>query len=156
MDEIASFGEWLRRRRKALDLTQADLAQCAGCVAGTIKSIEADARRPSRQLAERLAECLDVTPEQRLAFLKAARAELATSRLATPIITPTPPPPTRRPIDRPQPQVLRGYTLGDRLGSGGFGAVYRAEQPGVGRMVAVKIILPDYANHPDFIRHFEA
>ena len=49
MDEIASFGEWLRRRRKALDLTQAALADRAGCVPGTIKSIEADTRRSSRQ-----------------------------------------------------------------------------------------------------------
>jgi transcriptional regulator with XRE-family HTH domain len=54
MDPITSFGEWLRRRRKALGLTQAELADQAGCVTGTIRSIEADARRPSRQLAERL------------------------------------------------------------------------------------------------------
>jgi class 3 adenylate cyclase len=84
MDEIASFGEWLRRRRRALDLTQAALADRAGCVPGTIKSIEADARRPSRQLAERLAECLKVAPEERAAFLKAARAELSPDQLASP------------------------------------------------------------------------
>src|SRR5215211_1943360 len=47
MDGINSFGEWLRRRRRALDLTQAELADRAGCVTGTIKSIEANARRPS-------------------------------------------------------------------------------------------------------------
>jgi len=68
-------GEWLRRRRRALDLTQAALADGAGCVPGTIKSIEADARCPSRQLAERLADVLELLPDERAAFLKAARAE---------------------------------------------------------------------------------
>jgi WD40 repeat protein len=52
-------------------------------------------------------------------------------------------------------QQIKGYTLLERIGAGGFGAVYRAEQPQVGREVAVKIILPQYANHPDFIRRFE-
>src|SRR4051794_10702271 len=84
MGEITSFGDWMRRRRKALDLTQAALADRAGCVPGTIKSIEADARRPSRQLAERLAEVLELRPEERGLFLKAARAELSPSRLASP------------------------------------------------------------------------
>jgi predicted ATPase/class 3 adenylate cyclase len=87
MDEITSFGEWLRRRRKALDLTQVELADRAGCVQGTIKSIEADARRPSRQLAERLADVLELRPNERAAFLKAARAELSPERLGAPIPT---------------------------------------------------------------------
>ena len=54
-------------------------------------------------------------------------------------------------IDR----VIKGYELRQLLGEGGFGAVYRAYQPAVGREVAVKVILPEYANHPDFIRRFE-
>ncbi len=37
----------------------------------------------------------------------------------------------------------------------GFGAVYRAYQSAIGREVAVKVILPQYANNPDFIRRFE-
>ena len=52
-------------------------------------------------------------------------------------------------------QVIRGYELRERVGTGGFGAVYRAYQPIVGREVAVKVILPQFANHPDFIRRFE-
>src|SRR5262245_34639011 len=87
MDEITSFGEWLRRRRKALDLTQAALADRAGCVPGTIESIEADDRRPSRQLAERLADVLGLAPDERTVFLKAARAELSSERLASPTQT---------------------------------------------------------------------
>lgn len=52
-------------------------------------------------------------------------------------------------------QAIKGYELNDLLGAGGFGAVYRAYQPLVKRDVAMKIILPEYANHPEFIRRFE-
>lgn len=52
--------------------------------------------------------------------------------------------------------TLKGYELLERIGSGGFGAVYRAYQSTVGREVAVKVILPHFANRPDFIRRFEA
>ncbi len=51
--------------------------------------------------------------------------------------------------------VTKGYQLIERIGAGGFGAVYRAHQSSVGREVAIKAILPDYANQPDFIRRFE-
>jgi len=37
-----------------------------------------------------------------------------------------------------------------------MGVVYLAVQQLVEREVAIKIILPQYANHPDFIRRFEA
>src|SRR5215207_8372809 len=85
MDVTSSFGYWLRRRRKALDLTQEELAQRVGCAVGTIKRLEADARRPSRQMAERLADCLGLGAEERAAFVMAARAELAVDRLVSPI-----------------------------------------------------------------------
>lgn len=50
---------------------------------------------------------------------------------------------------------LKGYELLERIGAGGFGAVYRARQTSIDREVAVKIILPGLANEPDFIRRFE-
>src|SRR5712692_3776955 len=53
-------------------------------------------------------------------------------------------------------QVIKGYELRQHIGSGGFGAVYRAYQAVVEREVAVKIILQQYANQPDFIRRFQA
>ena len=53
-------------------------------------------------------------------------------------------------------RAIRGYALGERIGTGGMGVVYRAVQPLVKREVAIKIILPQYANHPEFIRRFEA
>lgn len=51
---------------------------------------------------------------------------------------------------------LRGYRLGEQLGEGAFAVVYRGTQPSVGRDVAVKIIRPELANRPDFVRRFEA
>lgn len=61
MNTTDSFGYWVRRRRKALDLTQAELAQRVGCAVVTLRKIEADSRHPSRLMAERLATCLELT-----------------------------------------------------------------------------------------------
>jgi transcriptional regulator with XRE-family HTH domain len=68
MDEhSASFGDWLRRRRRALDLTQAALADKVSCSQAAIKKIEAGERRPSRALAQRLAEHLGIPAPERAA-----------------------------------------------------------------------------------------
>jgi WD40 repeat protein/serine/threonine protein kinase len=53
-------------------------------------------------------------------------------------------------------QSIRGYELHEQIGEGGFGAVYRATQTIVGREVVIKIILPHFANQPEFIKRFEA
>jgi WD40 repeat protein/serine/threonine protein kinase len=53
-------------------------------------------------------------------------------------------------------QSLKGYELLERIGSGGLGVVYRAYQSTIGREVAIKVILPHFANQPAFIRRFEA
>ena len=50
---------------------------------------------------------------------------------------------------------IKGYELLELIGAGGFGAVYRAHQQSVGREVAIKVILPEHANTPMFIRRFE-
>src|SRR5512132_4286871 len=84
MDRTHSFGYWLRRRRKALDLTQAELARRVSCSLDLIQKIETDARRPSRQLAERLADCLGLDAAERVAFVQAARAERTADQLALP------------------------------------------------------------------------
>lgn len=84
MDTLVSFGDWIQQRRKALDLTRNELAQRVGCSVSAIRKIEADERRPSKQIAERLAECLSVPPEQRALFLKVARGERRVEALHTP------------------------------------------------------------------------
>jgi len=76
-----SFGNWVRKRRKALDLTQQELAKQVGCSISLVFKIESDERRPSRQIAELLAEKLDVPTDQRTLFLKIARQEKGTSSL---------------------------------------------------------------------------
>lgn len=53
-------------------------------------------------------------------------------------------------------QTIKGLELREIIGSGGFGVVYRAHQPLLNREVAIKIILPEHANQPDFIRSFES
>ena len=70
-----SFGRWLSARRHLLDLTQDELARQAGCAVVTIRKLEADERRPSRQLAERLAHCLALPLAERAAFVRLARRD---------------------------------------------------------------------------------
>ena len=91
MDDIASFGYWLRRRRKTLDLTQAALAQQAGCSTDTIKKIERDERRPSRQLAELLADHLAIPEAEIARFIQMARGQFVTSMPSPLEVSPPPP-----------------------------------------------------------------
>ena len=74
--EVVSFGRLIRSRRRALDLTQEDLAHKVGYSVITIRKVEADERRPSRQLIERLAFSLNISAEQREAFTALGRGEL--------------------------------------------------------------------------------
>jgi transcriptional regulator with XRE-family HTH domain len=76
VDDIPSFGAWLRRRRKALDLTQEALAQLVGCSVVSIRKFEGDEQRPSRPMAERLAAQLQIPIDQQPAFIQYARLGL--------------------------------------------------------------------------------
>ncbi len=155
MQQQESFGQRVRQRRRSLDLTQDELARRVGCAAITIRRIEAGDLRPSQQIAERLAMALAIPLDERAEFVRAARAVLPGGREPAP--TPTPQvAPEEIGLEDLSGRAIRGYALGERIGAGGFGAVYRAVQPLVEREVAIKIILPQYANHPDFIRRFEA
>jgi|SRR5579859_291702 len=75
MNSDQTFGGWLRQRRRTLDLTQEELARQVGCSAITLRKLEAESRRPSKQIAERLAEVLKVPPNDRPAFLRFARGD---------------------------------------------------------------------------------
>jgi len=77
-----SFGQWLKQRRKALDLTQETLAKRVGCALVTIFKIEADQRHPSQQIARLLAEQLDIPPAERDRFVAFARSGQARDEAA--------------------------------------------------------------------------
>ncbi|NTU82291.1 MAG: AAA family ATPase [Chloroflexales bacterium] len=82
MSDTPAFEQWLKRRRKALGLTQDTLARQVGCATITIQKLEAGALRPSVQIAARLAEHLALAPEDGRAFL--AAAQTANTPLHTP------------------------------------------------------------------------
>ena len=152
MSAEQSFGQLVRTHRRELGLTQDELARRVGCAPVTVRKVEYDDLRPSVQIAERLAMALNLPLEERAAFVRLARVERAPEPL-----TPTPTPRLEEiGLADLSGRAIRGYDLGERIGAGGMGAVYRAVQPLVEREVAVKIILPQYANQPDFIRRFEA
>jgi len=83
-DSPVFFGEWVKRRRKALDLTQEELAQRAGYSKFALRKIESGERKPSKQLAELLARALEIPPEDEEAFIKVARGETNLERLHLP------------------------------------------------------------------------
>ena len=52
--------------------------------------------------------------------------------------------------------VLGGrYTVQDRIGTGGMAIVYRGLDNVLGRTVAIKTMLPQYANDPSFAARFK-
>src|SRR5262245_28572442 len=112
MDDIPSFGTWFKRRRKALDLTQADLARRVGCAVVSIRKFESDTQRPSRQLAELLAVQLQIPLEERARFVRFARVGLDAAPPASPLPRDVQLP---RPSAPPVSQPASSLTLPHRL-----------------------------------------
>ena len=52
------------------------------------------------------------------------------------------------------PQIVGGARILEKLGEGNMGAVYRAVQSSVNRLVAVKILRPDLARNSEFVDRF--
>ena len=140
-DQIA-FGQWLKQRRQMLDLTQAALARQVGCAASTIKKLERGVLRPSKRLAEQLADQLRIPPDQHTTFVATARTPAPPSGSARPVprstsqhpraILPTPPTPL---IGREQEVAAAAALIrrpGTRLltlsGAGGIGKTRLALQ----------------------------
>ncbi|MBK8987613.1 MAG: tetratricopeptide repeat protein [Chloroflexi bacterium] len=76
------FPNWLKRRRKAFDLSREALARQVHCSVSAVRRLEAGDLRPSPQLAGLLAEALGLAADERENFVLFARG-----------ISQTPPPP---------------------------------------------------------------
>ena len=76
MDEIRTFGQWVKHQRKALGLTQANLAQRVACSKSMINKIESDLRIPTKPLIEALALHLKIPAADYARFVHLAQPQL--------------------------------------------------------------------------------
>ncbi|HYF63989.1 MAG TPA: helix-turn-helix domain-containing protein, partial [Herpetosiphonaceae bacterium] len=97
--EPVFFGQWLKHRRRILNLTQAELAGRISCSAITVRKIESGDLLPSRQLAEALARALGVPVPQQAAFIVFARSPARTAAAAD-FTAEAPPPASQAPRQR--------------------------------------------------------
>jgi predicted ATPase/DNA-binding XRE family transcriptional regulator len=70
-----SFGDWLKRRRMGLGLTQDQLALQINCSTSALRKFESEERRPSAETIEHLADIFAIPPEERKSFLRFARGD---------------------------------------------------------------------------------
>src|SRR6202521_21410 len=87
-----------------------------------------------------------------------AAQDLAATMRLIPVPPPTMPPPSVASITTP-PRIpgeryIGKYRVKGELGRGGMGAVYLAEQPGLGREVAIKELIPSAASDPTALKRF--
>ena len=75
MAAALTFGGWVKLRRRTLGLTQKELARQVGYAMVTLRKVEADELRPSAQMARKLAEGLQLAPEDQAQFVRFARDE---------------------------------------------------------------------------------
>src|SRR3990172_6482160 len=76
-----TFGEWLRQKRDDLRFTRKEFSERVGCSVSALRKFEFDERRPSIQIAELIANCLEVPLAERKTFVQVARGELTIDRL---------------------------------------------------------------------------
>src|SRR5258706_2566802 len=74
-DALTTFGPWVKQRRKALGLTQDELADLIACCTSLIKKIELAQRRPSRQMIDLLMLHLQIGPADQKVFLDLVRSK---------------------------------------------------------------------------------
>src|SRR5262249_55596956 len=81
MESPITFGEWLRQSRTDLRLTREECAKRGGCAVSALRKIEDGERRPASQMAELMANSLNIPPAERSTFVKVARGEWSVDRL---------------------------------------------------------------------------
>jgi predicted ATPase/transcriptional regulator with XRE-family HTH domain len=96
MNDVApsttTFGRWLKERRQSSGLTQENLADRVACALSMIEKIERGLRRPSHQVAERIAEVLRIPEGEREAFIGWARGLPSNYLSSLPLSRATSPP----------------------------------------------------------------
>jgi predicted ATPase/DNA-binding XRE family transcriptional regulator len=145
--EDLSFGQWLRQQRRMLDLTQQELADQLGCARITLRRIEADALKPSKELAVILLEKLGTPSTERESWLRFARglSEFPESQVDS-----TSKPPTNFPAtltsfigrEKEQAEILKlvdQHRLVTLIGLGGVGKTRLSLKIG-------ELVLGDYAD----------
>src|SRR6266498_1454735 len=146
MDTKTSFGRWLRQRRRVLDLTQQELARQARCSVGTIRKIEVDQRRPSKAIANRLADCLGIAAADLPTFIVFARTAPSSKRPA--VLLPGEPLPaqiltTKLYVPRTRPTLVPRPRLTERLNAGLSGMLTLIAAPaGFGKTTLLSDWLP--------------
>jgi predicted ATPase/DNA-binding XRE family transcriptional regulator len=105
MSNPSMFRAWLRRRRQERGLTQEELGELVGYAGQTITKIEGGQRRPSPQLALRLAEALQLAPEEHPAWMAAAIADVAPEAPPQEAAAPEAAAPEARPLRQPMPSL---------------------------------------------------
>ena len=73
MQEEISFGVWLRKQRRALDLTRQALADQLGCAEVTLRRIETGTLKPSKELAQTILQQLDIPKSEWRPWISFAR-----------------------------------------------------------------------------------
>jgi predicted ATPase/DNA-binding XRE family transcriptional regulator len=143
-----TFGEWLRKRRRASDLTRQALADQAGCAEITLRRIENGTLKPSKELAQILLEKLGIPEFERSQWILFARG--LSSFPIQPLDTFASPPLTNLPaslttfIGREKEQteiikLIKKHRLVTLTGPGGVGKTRLSIKTG-------EQLLGDYAN----------
>jgi len=171
--DLDAFADALKTARRARGLNQTELANQLGIALVVLSKIERAELRPDESVLATVARefgvvmpvAVVVSPQasQAQAYsdfaLDETSADVAQlpdatceTRLDTEVRTHAAVPAVDAFIGR----NLRGYEFIEKIGEGGFGAVYRARQLSVGRDVAIKVVRPELADDAEFIRRFEA
>jgi predicted ATPase/transcriptional regulator with XRE-family HTH domain len=152
MGEPLGFAAWLKRRRQAHGLTQDELAERVGCATQTIRKIEGRQRRPSYQMADRLAQVLQLDAAEREDWMRAARESGDEPPLSPPIAEP--PGATQRP---PLPVYLTPFVgreaeradLGRRLANPSCRLVTVLGPGGIGKTRLAVEVVREVGGFPD-------
>jgi transcriptional regulator with XRE-family HTH domain len=129
MQEEISFGTWLRKQRRALDLSRQALADQVGCAEVTLRRIETGTLKPSKELASILLEKIGIAEAERPQWISFARGlsgfPLSSTPLSNKLLTNLPAPITtfigREKEQSDVIQLLAKHRLVTLTGSGGVG-----------------------------------